>query len=813
MGNAKTVAKTSRWNWLIVFVMMLVCWRADLGAAETPADWAQKPELDQFLKTWLVVGPIPVAEPAPSSPDEETQKKAFRSDRLTVAGGEANIRPQPGLKVEIGRTNLTWQMLRSTNSIIDLTAVLGNLEFVVAYAYAEILAPEKTNLLAGIGSGDAVKIWLNGKLVHENWIGRPAAPDEDLVWFPLEKGANRLLLKIQNRTAGWGFACRLLSDGALADRLVAAAAQGNVESLQTLMARGIGLNVTNRFGVTPLETARVHGQKEIVDLLLAKGADPKAPVRPVEERLEAMFADVVKGQSAGLAALVARDGKILFEKGYGLANLEHRVPVTTATKFRIGSISKQFTAAAILRLQEQGKLNVQDKLSRFLPDYPRGDEVTLHHLLTHTSGIRSYTSKPDFLATAALNIKPADLIKSFRDDPFDFSPGEKWSYNNSGYFLLGHIIEKVSGESYDQFLRRNFFEPLGMKNTGVHRWDEVLEHEAHGYTSEKGGFKKALNWDMSRAGGAGALYSTVGDLFRWNEALFSGRVLSEASLKAAFTPVSTKADPKTPEKSSEGYGYGWSIGKRRGLSEIGHGVGLNGFTSYLLRHPSENVTVVVLANAAPAAPGMDPSGRAHDIAQLYLWPKMEVVTTPKPAQALSPKSYEALVGRYDYSGAVMIVTKEGDKLFAQLTGQPKLEIFPKSETEFVWKVVEAQVTFVKNERGEVTKAIHRQGGMTFDAPRMVEEKAIQVDPAVLDAYVGRYDYAPAQAVLTVTREGGRLFGQVTGQPQYEIYAQSPTEFFWKVVNARVTFVKDEKGQVIKAIHQQAGQKFDAPKIE
>src|SRR5207237_1030940 len=235
----------------------------------------------------------------------------------------------------------------------------------------------------------------------------------------------------------------------------------------------------------------------------------------------------------------AQGGKILFEKGYGLANLEHRVPITPQTKFRIGSISKQFTASAILKLCEQGTLRLDNKLSKFIPDFPRGDEVTIHHLLTHTSGIHRYTSKPDFMATVMMSVKTEDLINSFKNDPSDFAPGTKWSYNNSGYLLLGYIIEKVSGQTYEGFLGQNFFEPLAMNNTGVHHAIDVLEHEAHGYAYDDGKMKKALNWDMSRAGGAGALYSTVGDLFRWNEAVFHGKVLREESLATAFTPVKT----------------------------------------------------------------------------------------------------------------------------------------------------------------------------------------------------------------------------------------------------------------------------------
>src|SRR5262249_40865523 len=158
-------------------------------------------------------------------------------------------------------------------------------------------------------------------------------------------------------------------------------------------------------------------------------------------------------------------------------------------------------------------------------------------------------------------IKPDDLIESFKNDPYDFDPGKKWHYDNSGFFLLGRIVEKVSGQSYADFLRVTFFEPLGMHNTGVHRPGLKLEHEALGYSYEGTNFTNALDWDMSWAGGAGALYSTVGDLFRWNEGIFNGKVLKEASLKAAWTPVKTSENQD--DNSGDGYGFGWGIGHLR----------------------------------------------------------------------------------------------------------------------------------------------------------------------------------------------------------------------------------------------------------
>jgi CubicO group peptidase (beta-lactamase class C family) len=759
---------------------------------------------DEFMRHWLVLGPIPVA-----SPDEDTQKRAFAYDFLRPADGQSSVQAKAGARAVIGSKTYEWRLVESTNDIIDLKVARTPEEFSIAYAWAEIEMPEKRKGLLGIGSDDGVRAWLNGKLIHENWIGREPRPDDDVVPVEFSKGKNQLLLKIQNMQGPWGFVCRLLGPESQAKKLIAASRNGDLDAAKLLLDRGLDINSHSPAGLTAVQAAKLHGQKEVVEFLVSKGADTHAPIPPPEKLVDSLFNSVVKSGSAGAVVLVAQNGSVLFEKGYGLADVEKHAAATPETEFRIGSITKQFTAAAILKLQEDGKLSVNDKLSKFIPDYPRGDEVRIHHLLTHTSGIHSYTSKPDFLESVTVPAKTEDHIQSFKNDPFDFDPGKKWLYNNSGYFLLGYIIEKVSGESYGDFLRKKFFEPLGMKSTGVHSSTAALEHEALGYQFEDGQFKKALNWDMSKAGGAGALYSTVGDLYRWNEGVFNGKVLKESSLQAAFTPV--KTEENNVDRSEGGYGYGWAVTTTRGLQEVSHGGGLHGFLSYLLRLPKENFTVAVLANCSPPPPGVDPGGLAHEVAELYLGEKLAARETPKIDKKVAPKALDAIVGRYDYGMGILVVTREGDKVFAQLSGQPKFEIFPKSETEFFWKVVEAEVTFVKNEKGAVTKAIHKQGGQTINAPRLEDVKAAKVDAKVYDAYIGKYDYS--KAIMTVTREGNQLFAQITGQPKFEIFPKSETEFFWKDVNAQVTFVKDKSGKVTKAIHEQAGQKFDAPRME
>ena len=525
-----------------------------------------------------------------------------------------------------------------------------------------------------------------------------------------------------------------------------------------------------------------------------------------EEGAKRHLTEATKGETSGVAVLVARDGKIVFQGGFGFADIGKKVPVTVETKFRIGSISKQFTAAAILKLAEEKKLSVTDSLAKFFPDFPRAEKITLHHLLTHTSGIHSYTDKPGFLAGVTEPIEPAKLIASFQNDPPDFEPGAGFHYNNSAYFLLGEIVARVSGKLFADYLRDTFFTPLGMKDTGVFVNSAPPPGSAKGYSFAEGKYNAALDWDMSWAGGAGALYSTVGDLFRWNEALFNGRVINAESFKTATTPVVLPAGVDGMK-----YGYGFVIFEMKRLRAIGHGGGLNGWSSDLLRLPDQNCTVVALANAMPPPPALVPASLSHAAAEKLLADEIAKLPPMTEDKSADPKTFGAYAGRYDYKTAVLTVTVEDGHLFAQLTGQEKIEIFPKAADEFFWKVTDAQVVFVRNEKGEVISARHTQGGNTFNAARLVDE-VLKLTDAQLDALLGEYQYGPG-AVLTVTRDGQRVSAQLTGQPKFPIFAKSATEFEWRVVAAKVEFVKGDDGKIVKAVHSQNGNTINAPKIK
>src|SRR3984957_20948064 len=263
--------------------------------------------------------------------------------------------------------------------------------------------------------------------------------------------------------------------------------------------------------------------------------------------------------------LVAKGTEVVLNKGYGSANLEWDVPNSPATKFRLGSITKQFTAASILLLQERGKLNVQDPVKKYMADTPAAwDKVTIYHVLTHTSGIPSFTSFPEYAKWEPFATTAAEEVAWFRDKPLEFTPGEKWSYSNSGYVLLGYLIEKITGGSYERFVRENIFIPLDMKDSGYDSNSAVIVKRASGYTAGKSGLENAGFVNMTIPFSAGALYSTTEDLLRWEQGLFSGKLLSASSLQTMTTPF--KND----------YACGLAVQTKDGRKVIEHGGGIEG---------------------------------------------------------------------------------------------------------------------------------------------------------------------------------------------------------------------------------------------
>ena len=334
---------------------------------------------------------------------------------------------------------------------------------------------------------------------------------------------------------------------------------------------------------------------------VAQHAAPAQAARPrmvatIDSLAAAFLAD---GPVAGVSVAVVKGRDTILMKGYGLADVENDVPATARTVHRIGSITKQFTAAAVVRLAEQGKLSLDDTLGRLLPGTPASwSGVTVRRLLNHTSGIRSYTGLgPRWQRRWREDLSPDTIVGLVREDTLDFRPGTQWRYNNTGYVLLGMIIERVAGKPYATYLEEEFYRPLGLSQTYYCSQQPIIKHRAQGYGRSGGQLVNAEYLSMTQPFSAGALCSTAGDLVAWQRALVSGRVVRPESYQAMTTPESlTDGKPLT-------YGYGIGVGTLEGRRKVAHGGGINGFITELAYYPSDSLHVVVLANTAPSNPG------------------------------------------------------------------------------------------------------------------------------------------------------------------------------------------------------------------
>jgi CubicO group peptidase (beta-lactamase class C family) len=497
-------------------------------------------------------------------------------------------------------------------------------------------------------------------------------------------------------------------------------------------------------------------------------------------RLDQIVKPYVQDKTFMGSVLVARGEEILLSKGYGSANLEWEVPNTPSTKFRLGSITKQFTAASILLLEERGKLKLDDPIKKFLRDAPAAwDRITLFNLLTHSSGIPNFTALPEYKSLEVLDTPVVKTIATVRDKPLDFFPGEKMSYSNSGYLVLGYVIENVSGVSYESFVQENIFTPLGMKDSGYDSNTTVIAHRAAGYSPSPKGPVNAGYIHMSIPHAAGALYSTTEDLLRWEQGLFGGKVVSPASLQKMITPFKNN------------YALGVTVQTTNGRKVVQHGGGIEGFNTFLSYYPDDKLTVAVLANVNGSVPGTL-------AAKLGAAVHGDTVQAPGDRKeiALPAETLAKYVGTYEFTPEVKLAVRlSGGQLMAQLTGQGQIPIFPESETKFFLKIVDAQLDFMKDAGGAVTSVDLHQNGVDQTATRTSAtpppppgetHKETTVPASTLSKYTGTYQMRP-NVDLTVTLEGDHLMAQLTGQPKFQIFPESETVFFYKIVEATLEF--------------------------
>ncbi|WP_405606104.1 serine hydrolase [Polaribacter sp. Asnod1-A03] len=506
----------------------------------------------------------------------------------------------------------------------------------------------------------------------------------------------------------------------------------------------------------------------------------------LESKIDNILESQFKSNETGVSALVAKDGKVVYRKAFGKANLELDVAMTPENVFQVGSITKQFTAVSILMLLEEGKLNLEDEITKFIPDYPtKGKKITIHHLLTHTSGIKSYTSMSSFGQVATLKKSPLEFIDFFKKEPMDFNPGEKYLYNNSGYFILGYIIEKVSGMSYPEFIQKRIFDKIYMKSSYYGSHSQLIKNRASGYQKNKE-FTNAQYISLTLPYAAGSIMSSVDDMLKWQTAIATNVFVKENTIRKAFTNYTLNNGDKI------NYGYGWSLDEINGVSTIEHGGSIPGYKSMGVFVPSKNVYVILFSNCDCKSP----TNVAIEIAALTI---DKPILKKENSIQLSKEQLGKWVGAYQFKDkTIRYITLKDEQLYSKREGSPQsFKIYPSSPNIFSFEdgLISYEFSIEDGKKVALFKnRINKEKGVFVDKKAPKEQVAIEVSENVLKTYEGEYELQP-NFIITITSKGNQLFAQATGQPQFELFAESETKFFLKVVKASVEFHKNETGGI------------------
>ncbi|HET9746990.1 MAG TPA: serine hydrolase [Chitinophagaceae bacterium] len=520
---------------------------------------------------------------------------------------------------------------------------------------------------------------------------------------------------------------------------------------------------------------------------------------------DSMLHKLFKPGGPGGTALVSRQGNVIYKKAFGMADLELNVPMQPDMIFRIGSITKQFTSVAILQLAEKGKLSLQDDIKKFIPDYPtQGYTITVEHLLTHTSGIKSYTGMPGFQSMMRKDMKPEEIIDVFKNEKMEFAPGSKWNYNNSGYILLGYIIEKVSGKAYEGYVTENLFMPAGMMHSAYGNESRIIKNRAKGYQKNKDMYENADYLSMTLPYAAGSLLSTVEDLWKWNQAIHSYKLLSKTFLEKAFAAY------QLSNGKSTNYGYGWGVNPVQGSAAIEHGGGINGFLTDAIYLPAEDVFVAVFSNCTCNSP---------DNTVL----KMAALTIHKPYNykeiAIDAVAAREYAGVYETTeGEQRIIRAEKNKVTSQRGSGTPYRIIPFEKDKFFFETNDLiTIQFSRDKSGKIEKLEYRSRTENNDwlkssKPIPAEKTETKVDKTILMSYAGEYELMPG-FTIQITVEDERIFAQATNQGKNEIFPQSESRFFLKVVDAQLEFFKGPDNKISHLVLYQGGQRMEGKKIK
>lgn len=483
-----------------------------------------------------------------------------------------------------------------------------------------------------------------------------------------------------------------------------------------------------------LRMRRIGLTLALTGLLAPQTATAALPPTPAEFRryAEPLLADAYPANAPGGAVLVMRGDEVLYRGARGQADVAAGVPLKPGDRFRIASVTKQFSAAGLLTLVDAGRVSLDDPLSKYLPTYPGGARITIEQLLNHTSGVREYTDIPGtFEGPIRRHVTTEQLIDYFKNEAPDFAPGEAWNYSNSGYVLIGAVIEAATGQAWHHYLDQALLEPLGMNDTGYGADHAVSAHQVNGYTTHRGVLAAPIPLSMTQPHAAGALVSTVDDLTRWNLALHEGKVLKPATYARMITPVG--------HAKTYSYGYGIGTTTLRGLPALQHGGGIAGFSSHLLYVPGDGVSVAVLLNNEMPSPAHEPSAIARRLAAVALGDPYPPVK-PVRVDVEVLKNYEG-VYRVDRHATRTLRVVDGT-LTAQRTGGMRFELTAISVDTFLYSGDFTRLQVLHNTNGDVTGMRFWVDGEGEGVTAPLTDLAVPIDISLprdaLGRLVGRY---------------------------------------------------------------------------
>jgi CubicO group peptidase (beta-lactamase class C family) len=514
---------------------------------------------------------------------------------------------------------------------------------------------------------------------------------------------------------------------------------------------------------------------------------------PHQAEVDEIFADWNKPDTPGCAVAIIQDGKIIYKKGYGAANLDYNIPITPQTVFDIGSTSKQFTAGSIALLALDGKLSLDDDIRKYIAELPEYDRpITIRHLVHHTSGVRDYGTLWELAGVEDHNVYTIQDIVDIcaQQKNLNFTPGDEHLYSNSGYILLAAVVERVSGMTLGEYAKKHIFEPLGMKRTLIYEdRTAVIKNRATGYVkNDKGGYSidHYINFAM---GGDGQVLTTVEDLFLWDQNFYHPEVGGQNFLDLIHTRGVLNNGKELD------YAFGLGHGEYRGLKTVSHGGAWGGFRAQLIRVPEHRFSVAVLSNLG----SVNPSALANRIIDIYLadhlQPKKKlsgVELVKDRTISVDPKVFDPYVGKYQLDiGLMFEVLKENNRLWIHVEGQPKLELKPLSETRYYLEMVDGHVTFIQDDSGRFTELILSQGGRDISGKRI---EASALTPEQLKDYCGEYYSNELRVAYKLFLDQGKLHVQIGNKDKIELNVMEEDVFAGSMFKG--TFERNAEGQVI-----------------